>query len=167
MIKRKKKKEVQCSTDEVSKTETLSLTREEIQEIVNQQLIMAGAKVDPNTTKGCGRPYPPHFDLVPYPKGYSVPRFKIFTGEGSKDMDPRQHISHFLVSCGNTTTTDALLLRQFRGPAFQWYASLENESISTWRQMEDAFQAKFATISDRISVADLVWQELSQIRENP
>nr|CAD1839817.1 unnamed protein product [Ananas comosus var. bracteatus] len=54
----------------------------------------------------------------------------------------------------------ALLLRQFpqslSGVAFEWYYSLEDESMTTWDDMEEAFRNKFATVSDKITIADLV-----------
>ena len=64
-----------------------------------------------------------------------------------------------MTSCGDTANNDAFLLRQFpqslEGPAFEWYYSLENGSFKTWEEMSDAFRAKFAAISTKISLADL------------
>nr|CAD1840691.1 unnamed protein product [Ananas comosus var. bracteatus] len=42
------------------------------------------------------------------------------------------------------------------GVAFEWYYSLDDESITTWDEMEEAFRTKFATISDKITIADMV-----------
>ena len=91
---------------------------------------MAGVTTNVPQIKRTGRPYPAEFDLVPYPKGYVVPKFKTFSGESTKDQNPDQHLAHFRASCGNTGNNDALLLRQFPqslvGPAFSWFYSLEN-----------------------------------------
>jgi Retrotransposon gag protein len=97
--------------------------------------------------------------LEEYPKGYVIPRFRTFSGEGNKDLNPEQHLAHFVASCGNTGGNDALLLRQFPqslvGTAFQWYYSLENNSITTWDEMADSFRARFVMVSDKINIADL------------
>jgi hypothetical protein len=38
---------------------------------------------------------------------------------------------------------------------FQWYYSLENNSIRTWDEMTDSFRARFVMVSDKINIADL------------
>lgn len=93
---------------------------------------------------------------MPYPKGYIVPKFKSFSGEGIKGFNPDQHLAHFMASCGNTASSEALLLRQFpqslSGPAFEWYYSLENGSIRTWDDLCDRFRASFAVMVERVFV---------------
>lgn len=58
-----------------------------------------------------------------------------------------------------TKGNSVLLLRQFHqsltGIAVDWYYSLEDGSIKTWNEMEDTFRAKFTTVSDRISIANI------------
>jgi hypothetical protein len=55
--------------------------------------------------------YPAVYDLEEYPKGYVITCFRTFSGEGNKDLNPEQHLPHFIVSCCNTGDNDALLLR--------------------------------------------------------
>ncbi|KAJ0962975.1 hypothetical protein J5N97_028097 [Dioscorea zingiberensis] len=101
------------------------------------------------------KPYPSYHDLVPYPKGYNVPKFKQFNGISNPD----QHLAHFVTACGDTSAKPSLLLRQFSasltGVAFEWYASLQPESIQTWQQLKDAFRVRFGGVSDKITIADL------------
>jgi hypothetical protein len=88
-----------------------------------------------------------------------IPRFRTFSEEGNKDLNPEQHLAHFVASCDNTGGNDALLLRQFPqnlvGTAFQWYCSLENNNIRTWDEMANSFRARFIMVSDKINIADL------------
>nr|CAD1824887.1 unnamed protein product [Ananas comosus var. bracteatus] len=81
----------------------------------------------------------------------------------ARQNDPRypdQHLAHFRATYGNTGGNSALLLRQFLqsllGVAFESYYSLEDETITTWDDMEEAFRTKFATVSDKITIADPV-----------
>lgn len=39
--------------------------------------------------------------------------------------------------------------------AFEWYYLLENETVNTWIDMEDAFCMKFTSASDKITIPDL------------
>ena len=97
------------------------------------------------------------YDQIPYPSGYSIPKFRMFSGEG-KD-NPIQHLAHFRATCGNTGGDGVLLLRQFSqsltGVAFEWYCSLEDDSIKTWDEMAEAFLDKFAVVIERVTIADL------------
>jgi hypothetical protein len=80
----------------------------DIQYIITTQLQAVG--------EGCHRsrePEGPVFDAVQYSSGYTVPKFKMFTGEGPKMVSPDQHFAHFIATCGNTAGNEALLLRQF------------------------------------------------------
>jgi hypothetical protein len=139
--------------------EPTGLSRKEIQAMIAQQMQIAGGGYAIPPVKNCGHPYPAVYDLEEYPKGYVIPRFRTFSGEGNKDLNPEQHLAHFVASCGNTGGNDALLLRQFPqnlvGTAFQWYYSLENNSIRTWDEMTDSFRARFVMVSDKINIADL------------
>ena len=135
------------------------LSKEDIKALVHQEMVIAKNRGSEFSFKKTGRPYPSEYDEVMYPKGYSVPKFTIFSGDGLKGSHPEEHLAHFIVDCANTGSNDALLLRQFpqslKGPAFEWYYSLENGSIKTWEDMSNAFRAKFAAISNKISLADL------------
>jgi Retrotransposon gag protein len=131
----------------------------EIQAMIVQQIQIAGGRYVIPSVKNCGHPYPAVYDLEEYPKGYVILRFRTFSREHNKDLNPKQHLAHFVSSCGNTDGNDALLLRQFPqslvGTAFQWYYSLENNSIRTWDEMADSFRARFVMVFDKINIADL------------
>ncbi|KAH7689408.1 Retrotransposon gag domain-containing protein [Dioscorea alata] len=132
--------------------QSVVMTREEIQRMVVAELKQAKGS---ETRSDRDKPYPSYHDLVPYPKGYNVPKFKQFTGIGNPD----QHLAHFVTACGDTSAKPSLLLRQFSaslaGVAFEWYANLLPESIQTWQQLKDAFRVRFGGISDKITIADL------------
>lgn len=108
-----------------------------------------------------GKPYPPAFDIPRYPPTYSVPLFSKFSGNGSDESGPLQHINHYMIQCGDSAREDAFLCRQFSrslsGPAFDWYCSLEPGSIQSWDQMVRAFTSRFATTTNRVRLADLAW----------
>jgi hypothetical protein len=139
--------------------EPTGLSRKEIQAMIAQQIQIVGGGYAVPLIKNCGHPYPAVYDLEEYPKGYVIPRFRSFSREGNKDLNPEQHLPYFVVLCGNTGGNNALLLRQFPQnlvrTAFQWYYSLENNSIRTWDEMTDSFRARFAMVSDKINIADL------------
>jgi Retrotransposon gag protein len=140
-------------------TEPTGIFRKEIQAMIAQQMQIAGGGYAIPPVKNCGHLYPAVYDLEEYPKGYVISRFRTFSGEGNKDLNPEQYVAHFVASCDNTGGNDALLLRQFPqslvGTAFQWYYSLENSSIRTWDEMADSFRAQFVMVSDKINIADL------------
>jgi Retrotransposon gag protein len=139
--------------------EPTRLSRKEIQAMIAQQMHIARGGYAIPPVENCGHPYPAMYDLEEYPKGYVIPRFRTFSGEGNKDLNPEQHLAHFVASCGDTGDNDALLLRQFPqsliGIAFQWYYSLENNSIRTWDELADSFRARFVMVFDKINIADL------------
>jgi hypothetical protein len=59
----------------------------------------------------CEHLYPSIYDLEEYPKGYVIPKFRVFSREGNRDLNPEQHLTHFIILCGNTDENDALLLQ--------------------------------------------------------
>ncbi|KAL0925427.1 hypothetical protein M5K25_003755 [Dendrobium thyrsiflorum] len=107
---------------------------------------------------GKGRPYPLEYDQVPYPKGYSVPKFYTFDG----NKNPRQHLAQFKATYGNTGGNDALLFRQFvssSAAAFEWYAELPNDSVRTFAELETMFVKRFASATEKITIADLALEK--------
>jgi hypothetical protein len=86
------------------------VTKKEIQAMIAQQMQIAGGGYALPPVRNCGYPYPAIYDLEEYPKGYVIPKFRVFSGEGSRDLNPEQHLAHFVTSCGNTCENDALLL---------------------------------------------------------
>nr|CAD1837558.1 unnamed protein product [Ananas comosus var. bracteatus] len=131
------------------------MTKEEIRELISSQVKQTIDEAAPKR-KSRGHPYLIEYDSILFPDGYIVPKFKTFYGLGNPD----QHLAHFRASCGNTGGNSALLLRQFpqslSGVAFKWYYSLEDESMTTWDDIEETFRNKFATVCDKITIADLV-----------
>lgn len=102
------------------------------------------------------KPYPAHYDTLPFPKGYQRPLFDKFDGVNSP---PHEHLAHFYSACGETSQTNALLIRQFvqslKGAAFTWYTQLQPGSILTWDDMQKAFLAQFVSSRKKISIIDL------------
>ncbi|KAF3341010.1 Reverse transcriptase-like protein [Carex littledalei] len=78
-------------------TTTQTLTKREVKELISNQLQVVGAGSGLPPFKKTGRPYPSAFDVLPYPQGYTVPKFKTLTGEGPKMARPDKHLAHFNV----------------------------------------------------------------------
>ncbi|XP_040372026.1 uncharacterized protein LOC121052108 [Rosa chinensis] len=102
------------------------------------------------------KPYPAHYDTLPFPKGYQKPTFDKFDGV---DGSPHEHLAHFFSACRETSQLDALLIRQFvqslKGAAFTWYSQLQPSSILTWDDMQRAFLAQFVSSKKKVSIIDL------------
>ncbi|KAL0910749.1 hypothetical protein M5K25_018832 [Dendrobium thyrsiflorum] len=131
-------------------------SQKDIKKLIEDQVREALAHSQGTTSIPKGRPYPEEYDLVPYPKGFVPPTFKIFTGI----ENPRQHLAHFRASCCNAGGSDALLFRQFvsslSGIAFEWYADLPNGSVRTFNELENLFLKRFSGAQQRTTVGDLV-----------
>jgi hypothetical protein len=60
-----------------------------------------------------------------------------------------EHISKFLVQCGEASRNDALKICLFplslSGSAFTWFSSLPANSIITWADLEKQFYKHFFT----------------------
>jgi hypothetical protein len=106
------------------------------------------------------KPYESWHDLVPFPSGWHLPKFRQFDGTG----DAREHLVYFEAACGDTTNNAFLLLRQFSGsltgPAFHWYSRLPVGSISTWAGMKEIFKKHFVAMKKDFSIV-----ELSQVKQ--
>jgi hypothetical protein len=87
------------------------------------------------------KPYPDYYDQLPYLRGYRVPEFAKFSGEDGKTT--LEHVSQFILKCGEANANDALKLRIFplslSGTTFTWFTSLAPNSIFTWAQLEQKF----------------------------
>ena len=105
---------------------------------------------------GYRKPYPAHYDTVPFPHGYQKPSFDKFDGLSGS---PQEHLAHFYSACGETSQSDPLLVRQFvqslKGSAFTWYTQLEPGSILTWDDMQRAFLAQFVSSRKKVTLMDL------------
>jgi hypothetical protein len=82
--------------------------------------------------------YPDYYDQLLYPRGYRVSEFSKFNGEDGKTT--LEHVSQFILQCGEASANDALKLRMFplslSGTVFTWFTSLTPNSIFTWSQLE-------------------------------
>jgi len=150
-------------TKQVEEAETSNQSRVQIPTFSSQELKeMIGQSIrefhlsQSQPIIGYQKPYPSHFDAVPYPPGYSKPSFDKFDGmHGS----PHEHLAHFYSACGETASSDALLIRQFvqslKGSAFTWYTQLQPNSIDSWGELQRAFLAQFVNTKAKISIMDL------------
>jgi hypothetical protein len=68
--------------------ESTGLSQKEVQAMIAQQIQIVGGRYAIPPVKNCGHSYPAVYDLEEYPKGYVIPRFKTFSGEGNKDLNP-------------------------------------------------------------------------------
>ncbi|KAL0910789.1 hypothetical protein M5K25_018877 [Dendrobium thyrsiflorum] len=67
------------------------VTAAELEGIITERIKAIIAIDQAEKFVGKGRPYPAEYDQVPYPKGYSVPKFHIFNGTNN----PGQHLVIF------------------------------------------------------------------------
>jgi hypothetical protein len=51
-------------------------------------------------------PYPPAYDLLPFPNRYKVSNFTKFSGQD--ETSTIEHINRFIIQCGEVAATDAL-----------------------------------------------------------
>ncbi|KAI5339500.1 hypothetical protein L3X38_018772 [Prunus dulcis] len=122
-----KEEKEESSTSTISPNDIKVLIAEGIREF---QLSIA------SPVQGYRKPFLSHYDAIPFPKGYQRPIFDKFDGISSS---PHEHLAHFYSTCGETSQSDALLVRQFvqslKGSAFTWYTQLPPGSILTWDDM--------------------------------
>jgi hypothetical protein len=57
------------------------------------------------------KPYPEAYDQIVLPSRYRVPDFTKFSGQDN--MTTMEHISQFLIHCGDASAVDALRIRLF------------------------------------------------------
>ncbi|XP_073017956.1 uncharacterized protein [Primulina eburnea] len=138
------------------------VVRETVQELYGPALRQIGR---PKFLK----PYPDYVDVNnPFPKGYKVPDFSLFSGENSQSS--LEHIARFTIRCGeleNLENFTNLKLRLFpntlTGTAFSWYATLPRNSILSWQDMEKKFHTQFYRTEHEVCIADL--SRMSQKKE--
>jgi hypothetical protein len=53
--------------------------------------------------------YPDYYNQLSYPRGYRVPEFSKFSGEGGKTI--LEHVGQFILQCGEASANDTLKLR--------------------------------------------------------
>jgi hypothetical protein len=80
------------------------------------------------------KPYPNYYNQLPYPRGYRVPEFSMFSGDDGKIT--LEHVAQFILQCGKASAKDVLKLRMFplplSGTTFTWFTSLAPNSIFAW-----------------------------------
>ncbi|GKU90775.1 hypothetical protein SLEP1_g4728 [Rubroshorea leprosula] len=104
------------------------------------------------------KPYPDIIDHEnPFPRGFKVPEFTLFSSEVGQSTI--EHIGHFTIQCGEASGDDNLKLRLFPSSltrtALTWYLNLPQNSVYSWRQMEDLFHTQFYHCEPEVSMADL------------
>ncbi|XP_065877525.1 uncharacterized protein [Euphorbia lathyris] len=132
----------------------MEAVREVVQELYGPRLRQVGR---PKFHK----PYPHAIDMEnPYPRGYRVPNFSLFSGEDG--LSTLEHVARFTIQCGelaNYPNFNHLKLRLFpnflTGPAFTWYATLPRDSIHGWQDMERQFHTQFLRAEPEVCVAEL------------
>jgi hypothetical protein len=91
------------------------------------------------------KPYPEFFDIIPYPRGFWLPKFARFTREDSKTT--YEHIGQFLAWVSDYGITDVHKIRLFplslSGTVFNWFISLAPNSVQTWENLEQRFHEYF------------------------
>ena len=105
---------------------------------------------------GYRRPYPTHYDTIPFLHGYQKPHFEKFDGI---NRSPQEHLAHFYSASGESAQSDALLIRQFvqslKGSTFTWYTQLQPVSILTWDDTQRALLAQFVSSKKKVSIIDV------------
>lgn len=104
------------------------------------------------------KPYPDYIDRDhPFPRGYKIPEFTLFSGEGS--VSALEHMARFTCQCREASNDDYLKLRVWKssltGQAFTWYVNLPPNYIFTWEDMQNQFQSHFSRTDPGVSMADL------------
>ena len=70
-----------------------------------------------------------------------------------------EHVSRFLIQCGDASAVDALRIRLFplslSGSAFAWFSSLPPNSIITWTDLEKQFHKYFFAGVYEMKITDL------------
>jgi hypothetical protein len=111
------------------------------------------------SSKSCSyqKPYPSHFDLVPYPIGWRTPDFVKFSGEDNRTI--WEHVTQYLAQLGEVGSIDALKIHLFPlsliGTAFSWFSSLSPNSVDSWEQLECQFHDHFYSPKNELKLSDL------------
>jgi hypothetical protein len=102
-------------------------------------------------------PYPSGYDQIPFPPRFKVPDFTKFSGQD--DTSTMEHITRFILQCGEVGNIDALRVRLFSsslsGPAFSWFTSLPTNSIMKWADLEQQFHNYFFSGIHKMKITNL------------
>ena len=146
---------IQLPTAEEGHTSSSSITQDELKTLIAQGIKEFQASIN-LPVRGCRKPYPAHYDIIPLLTGYQKLNFEKFNGLAGS---PQEHLAHFYLACGESALIDALLIRQFvqslKGFAFTWYTQLQPGSIHTWDNLQRVFLAQFVSSKKKVSIIDL------------
>lgn len=79
-----------------------------IEDLIDRKMKQVIAEQAPmNSESELDKPYDSWHDLVPFPVGWHLPKFRQFDGTG----DAREHLAYFEATCGDTACNPSLLLR--------------------------------------------------------
>ncbi|KAI3450399.1 hypothetical protein Pfo_007064 [Paulownia fortunei] len=111
------------------------------------------------------KPYTKRINNLKMPVGYQPLKFQQFDGKGN----PKQHIAHFIETYNNAGTYGDCLVKQFifslMENAFDWYTSLEANSIDSWEQLEQDFLNRFYSTRRTVNMVELA--DLRQKEDEP
>jgi hypothetical protein len=75
--------------------------------------------------------YQSGYNQIPFPPRFKVPKFTKFSGQDKTST--MEHITRFIIQCGEVGNVDALRIQLFSSslsrPAFPWFTSLPDNSI--------------------------------------
>jgi hypothetical protein len=101
--------------------------------------------------------YPSGYDQIPLPPRFKVPDFTKFSGQD--ETSTMEHITRFIIHCGEAGNVDALRIRLFSsslsGPAYSWFTSLPANSIIKWSDLEQQFHNYFFSSIHEMKITDL------------
>ncbi|KAG5557328.1 hypothetical protein RHGRI_007546 [Rhododendron griersonianum] len=102
-------------------------------------------------------PYPIAVASMPYPEGYTVPKFIRFDG---RKGNAKEHVIRFVDSLGVHSGDRNLRLREFSksltDKAYSWYTNLAPNSVLSWEDMVKKFYSKFFYVEDRLTTVQLM-----------
>ncbi|KAH7841340.1 hypothetical protein Vadar_028577 [Vaccinium darrowii] len=102
-------------------------------------------------------PYPMAILQMPYPEGYTPPKFTKFDG---KEGNAQEHVVRFIETLGAFSGDTNLRLREFSksltNRAYTWYVNLTPYFVTSWEDMVSHFYAKFFQTCKKITSLSLV-----------
>ncbi|XP_050222547.1 uncharacterized protein LOC126672637 [Mercurialis annua] len=112
------------------------------------------------------KPYPDWIDkLYPFPRGYKVPEFSLFSGE-EKVQSTVEHVARLSAQYGEAGAHNFWKLRLFASSltkiTFTWYSHLSPNSIGSWKDLETKFHEEFY-----IAAPDVTLDDLARISQLP
>ena len=88
-------------------TSSSSISQDELKTLIAEEIKEFQASINVPIHE-CRKPYPAHYDIVPFLTSYQKPNFEKFDGLAGS---PQEHLAHFYSACGESTLTNALLIR--------------------------------------------------------